>query len=31
MIKDLEITNMEMLISTEEWLYDGDDYIQMED
>jgi hypothetical protein len=32
MIKDLEITNLEIVpIHTEEWLYDGDDYVVIED
>lgn len=31
MIKDLEMTSLELLISAEEWLYDGDDHIQIED
>ena len=31
MIKDLESTIIETLIGFEEWLYDGDDHIQIED
>lgn len=31
MIKDLEITNLELLIDATEWLYDGDDFVILED
>lgn len=31
MIKDLEITELEYVIDPTEWLYDGDDYIVLED
>jgi hypothetical protein len=31
MIKDLEITNLEHTIDTLEWLYDGDDFVILED
>lgn len=31
MIKDLEIKVPENYLAIEEWLYDGDDYVQIED
>ncbi|ERJ58092.1 hypothetical protein M472_04870 [Sphingobacterium paucimobilis HER1398] len=31
MIKDLEITNLEHIIDSIEWLYDGDDFAILED
>lgn len=31
MIKDLEITNLETSVYAEEWLYDGDDFVLIED
>lgn len=31
MIKDLEITNLESIVDTAEWLYDGDDLAILED
>ncbi len=31
MIKDLEITNLEIPQNAEEWLYDGDDFVIIED
>lgn len=31
MIKDLEIVNLDTVIDTAEWLYDGDDVVVLED
>lgn len=31
MIKDLEITILEHTIDSQEWLYDGDDLVNLED
>lgn len=31
MIKDLEITNLETIVDNQEWLYDGDDLVTLED